>query len=741
MSDVLVVQPSLRLPRGFIDYPYFVNLGAYQAAAVLREGGANVEVLDAFSAEGAGFALEGDVAWLGLGPDDVLSRVRDAAAPVVLINASPYLLAPNAREWLARVVSAARDRPGRSVVLAEMHQGGMHYTEHDWGALLASLPQVDLSMRYEGEPLLRRFVREGGGRGIWENREALALDDLPAPAFDVSMAAGYFAFLERVLSVAWRPGPFSATPSRTLPLVTSRGCPHGCVFCTKNPGLPEPRRQWRGVPLEHIDRWLSGWRDSLGLERVVVLDEMVNVTTERLDGLLSIVETLGLVVELPNGLRADRLTRPQIERLGRLTPRLKVSLESASPRVQHDVLHKDLDPGAVERVAAWCKDLHVPLDVHCLLGIPGETDGELCETVRFAARLHARHGARPLPQRPVAIAGSALHRSLGASVGEDIEGAFAQASEPEKAGQATGLAHQAFWLLASLARPRAPKVIVNLTYRCNNHCAFCAVGDRPQRDASFEDVVRVLRTYRTEGYEHLDIDGGEPTLHPDLLRVCRTAKALGYQRVTVVTNGRRLAYPRFSEKLVASGVDEVLVSLHAGSPALSAEITGDPNSFEQTVAGIRNLLNTSLDPRALAVNTTVVAKTLDHLGELRTLLRDLGVSRWNLQLVTPFGRATAGQLPEASRLTERLTGLLEIQGDPAISLVNCPPCLLPGHERAASGDFGKASRDMVFVGAEGENLQGYLSARRRPTARCEACLYEALCPGEYVFEDGAGGAA
>jgi MoaA/NifB/PqqE/SkfB family radical SAM enzyme len=136
----------------------------------------------------------------------------------------------------------------------------------------------------------------------------------------------------------------------------------------------------------------------------------------------------------------------------------------------------------------------------------------------------------------------------------------------------------------------------------------------------------------------------------------------------------------------------------------------------------------------MAVNTTVVADNLTSVPGLGRLLGDLGVRRWNLQVVTPFGRAGEEQVPTERDLARVLSGVL---GDPPdgmrIQVINCPPCLLPGFEEQASADFAKASRDMVFVGEEGENLQGFLAARRKQDERCTSCAYATVCPGFYQF--------
>jgi MoaA/NifB/PqqE/SkfB family radical SAM enzyme len=281
-------------------------------------------------------------------------------------------------------------------------------------------------------------------------------------------------------------------------------------------------------------------------------------------------------------------------------------------------------------------------------------------------------------------------------------------------------------------------VIVNLTYRCNNRCVFCAVGDRTARDADPRQVEQALCAYRDKGYELLDIDGGEPTLHPSLFAIIGEGRRLGYRRITVVTNGRRLSYPAYARGLVHAGVDEVLVSLHAHRPGLQAQITRVDDSFGQTTAGIRNMLELLDDPDRLAVNTTIVRHNLDDLAALGTMLAGLGVRRWNLQVVTPFGRAEANQLPDQDRLGETLRAVLS--RPPAamhIQVINCPPCLLGEHEESAAVDFGKAGRDMVFVGERGENLQAFLAHRRAQDERCAGCLWAILCPGFYLFEPAA----
>jgi MoaA/NifB/PqqE/SkfB family radical SAM enzyme len=743
MQRALILHPPVRLSRQFIDTPYFTLLGAYQAAAVLREAGWDVGVVDGFATADADWALQSDSVWLGQNAEAYLRRVRAAGADLVVVHTSPFLLSPTSRAWLRRLVASVDRSQAGSVVLAEMFSGGMHYLEVDPNQLLDELPSVDRVLRYECEPLLRRL----GGKTplqerVWENHDAFSLAELPGPAFDLLDADAYFGFLGRVLGAAWRPGPFPAEPTRTLPLVTARGCPFGCSFCTKNPGLPGERRQLRAIPMARVAVRVEEWQDRFGLERLAVLDELVNLDAERFDDLLELAERRSLRLEFPNGLRADRVRPQQVSRLARLTSRLKVSLESSSRRVQDELLDKHLDPASVRAVAGWCQQQGLPLDVHYLIGIPGERRSEMRDTIGTAAELHHDHGARPLLQFATPLPGTRLEqqcREQGwlTERPTDLANAFQGRGIIRTDEFDPDTLEAARWILTRLTdSPPERKVIANLTYQCNNRCSFCAVGDRAPHHADARAIRSALRRYRDDAFELLDFDGGEPTLHPDLLTLVANAKRLGFRRISVVTNGRRASYFDYARSLASSGVDEVLVSLHAPTAGLHDSLTHAPGSFEQTVAGIANVLRAMPSAEDVAVNTTVVVDNVSQLEELAAALLRWGVRRWNLQVVTPFGRATGEMRPDEATLRAHLLPLLDgLRPKLRVQLINCPPCFVPGHERAAAVDFAKAERDMVFVGEAGENLQAFLSRRRRHTERCAECLYALLCPGEYVFGD------
>jgi MoaA/NifB/PqqE/SkfB family radical SAM enzyme len=88
----------------------------------------------------------------------------------------------------------------------------------------------------------------------------------------------------------------------------------------------------------------------------------------------------------------------------------------------------------------------------------------------------------------------------------------------------------------------------------------------------------------------VDFDGGEPTLNPELIPLIRYARALGYDRINVTTNGRLLRLPRVRDAAGHSGLTTLLFSVHGATARSHGREVGVAEAFEQTVAGIRHLV-------------------------------------------------------------------------------------------------------------------------------------------------------
>ena len=93
------------------------------------------------------------------------------------------------------------------------------------------------------------------------------------------------------------------------------------------------------------------------------------------------------------------------------------------------------------------------------------------------------------------------------------------------------------------------------TLRCNRSCEFCFNRDLPPvPDMSFRNCQALFSRLRQISVKTIDIIGGEPTLHPDIVEIVSDACSRGF-RVNVSSNGDDLGT---LEKIMKIGGDVTL---------------------------------------------------------------------------------------------------------------------------------------------------------------------------------------
>ncbi len=752
---ILVLNPPQEVDAEFIDYPHFTGLPCWYLAEALERDGHRVHVLDALAVQGADyFPLRHGRGLFGVPHVSLLEPLRDAEFDVAVLHFSPFSLGSRS-EGLAHLLRRMRQwRPTALILGAELYTGGMHRLTPDGARLAREYPELDGFVTLEGErtvpALVRRWASKvdaaGGGASLetgmrlregtdgvaaatgflveGERWNADELARVSAPHFSEAWLEGTRAFLDRVGRLP-RLSQY-AVDGGTLPAHFSRGCPFACSFCSN------PSQDYRAVPLEVAETLLARAREA-GATQLFVLDDAANVRRD-FGELLAAVEAAGLKLLFPNGLRADLLTRENVAALGRVAGELTVSAESASERVRRELVDKTVKLEHIRRVAEWCAEESLPLYVHWMVGFPTETRDEVQETLQAARELLDELGARPLVQFATPLPGTRLEGQHGGG-----HRAGRMQHEPTwvpEGVERDGLVRAVRLLAARGRQARTAKVIVNVTYRCNNHCEFCAVGNRSQEDLPVEEIHAILDRHWNEGISQLDLDGGEPTLHPHLFDIIRRAAQKGFSPINVTTNGRRLSYEDFTKALLGSGLTGLLISLHGASAETHERITGAPGSFAETVQGIRNVMRLAPKSMDFGVNTTLSTHNFEQLEALAELLAGLSVPRLNIQFLTPFGRAAAALVPDPDRAAEVVRRVIERWRDRmAFQVVNLPYCHLPGLEDYVAQDLGKLSRTMVFVTREEVNLYRYLARTRRYDDSCRGCLYRVACDGRYDFAE------
>ncbi|MBI5238882.1 MAG: radical SAM protein [Elusimicrobia bacterium] len=179
---------------------------------------------------------------------------------------------------------------------------------------------------------------------------------------------------------------------------------------------------------------------------------------------------------------------------------------------------------------------------------------------------------------------------------------------------------------------------VRLTRGCNQRCLFC--HDRGAQDgavAEWAALRRDLARGRRRGLRRVVLSGGEPTLHPDYLRIVALARGLGYTHIQTITNGRRFCYPDFLRAAVRAGLSEVTFSLHGHTAALHDRLTRVPGSFVQALAALRAAL--AVPGLIVSVDVVINRLNLPVLRELLEFYIKVGVREFDLLALVPFGDA------------------------------------------------------------------------------------------------------
>ena len=190
---------------------------------------------------------------------------------------------------------------------------------------------------------------------------------------------------------------------------------------------------------------------------------------------------------------------------------------------------------------------------------------------------------------------------------------------------------------------QAMRLHLNVGAVCNNNCIFCMEDDRESRFRENSAVSgQVLRQILEDnrGAEEVCFTCGEPTTNPELPLYVAWARALGYRRISVMTNGRMLAHPPNARALVERGMNRFYLSVHGHTAKLHEGLTRTPGSFDQTVRGLEVLAELKRTHRLeLHTSTVVTARNLPWFGPIYEFLRARGADQLVFNVLQPAGRA------------------------------------------------------------------------------------------------------
>lgn len=186
-------------------------------------------------------------------------------------------------------------------------------------------------------------------------------------------------------------------------------------------------------------------------------------------------------------------------------------------------------------------------------------------------------------------------------------------------------------------RPGPPLwLLLELTYRCPLHCAFCYnPTDFARSDAELgtEEWLRVLREARALGAVQLGLSGGEPLIRDDLETLVAEAHRLGFY-INLVTSGVGLNEVRV-QALKHAGLDHIQLSFQDSTKKMN-DFLGSTRTFDLK-SSVAALIKKYDYPMVL--NVVLHRLNIDHVEEILEMALRLGADYVELANTQYYGWA------------------------------------------------------------------------------------------------------
>jgi pyruvate-formate lyase-activating enzyme len=242
------------------------------------------------------------------------------------------------------------------------------------------------------------------------------------------------------------------------------------------------------------------------------------------------------------------------------------------------------------------------------------------------------------------------------------------------------------------------RAVVWLGQTCNLKCDFCyfkdRIADRGHPEHAFmslEKAKKICRTVReVYGNNAIDIQGGEPTIFPQIAELVRYCRDIGLVP-TLITNALVLAREDRCQSLIDAGLRDFLVSVQ-GIGSVHDHVVGVPGAFAKVVRALENMMNLKIPFRFNCVMSKLAVPQLPALARLADLS---GASVVNFIAFNPFedqrtpGKRTDSNVPRYTDVRAALTVALDHLDAAGIeaNVRYFPFCMLPERHWKSNYNF------------------------------------------------------
>lgn len=359
-------------------------MGLGYLAAVAESLGIEVKVLDCLM---RGWGHEEDVSdqliRVGLSDREIEGQIRDFEPDMVGINCQ---FSRQYRIYHSLLTTVKKVNP-EIITIA----GGPHTTV---------CPEEVLGDRYcdfiilgEAEKAFRELIismNTGGDTGAidglgWKVDGKLRINPKQKLIIDldsIAFPAYHLMDLERYFGLTESHGP--RHKRRFAPVITSRGCPAQCAFCSAHKVWGS---RYRVRSVDNVLKEMRLLKEAYGIEEIMFEDDNVTANPKRAKELFRrmIDEKLGFVWDTPNGVGVWSMDEEMIDLMKASgCVNLNFPVESGSQEVLDKIIRKPIKLAKVKELIRYCKKIGLNTGMFLVVGMPGEKISDIWRSFRYA---------------------------------------------------------------------------------------------------------------------------------------------------------------------------------------------------------------------------------------------------------------------------------------------------------------------------------------------------------------------
>jgi len=394
---ILLINPGQYMLSG-ISYPLntFQPMGLGYMASVLLKNGYKVEIFDVL-AEGYNheeIIERAKYRYVGLPIKEVKKRIKNFSPDIAGITA-PFTSQAKALHEMAKLVKLIN--PKIKVVV-----GGSYPTTYS--DVILNDKNVDFIVKGEGELTLLELIKKIESKakrlntikGLVYKKGKKTITNKPRPllmdldnypvAWELFPMTQYFEAAYNIKSSR----STSTFGKRWATIFTSRGCPFSCAFCA---GRLVMGQIWRPRSVRNVIDEMEFLIEKYKIQHFDVEDDNFTFNKQRAKEICQAIIKKGWKIEwsTPNGIRADTVDEELIRKMKQAgCARTIVAPESGNQWVVDNLMNKKINLNHVKKVVGWCRKYNLLVDAFFLIGMPGEKEEQIEDTIKYARDLKKR---------------------------------------------------------------------------------------------------------------------------------------------------------------------------------------------------------------------------------------------------------------------------------------------------------------------------------------------------------------